>query len=304
MLLTLTASCLKSLLLPAGRGKKPQLDLLELPSFAKGTLGLGGLNLTTDLLVGADRARLDQVRERTDKAGCSCLLLIEAEAQKFGDKSAATAGAATDRMRRVVEAAHILGCSAAAVRITADDTDDALAIVAQRLKPVVERAEKLDLNLLVSPTVGLTSRAERVTELLKKVGGFRIGTFPDFQTAAGLKDPEGYLHRITPYATVVSASTVKLTALATRKGKKHDAATEEFSHEPYDLKVLVKAIEAVGYDGPLAIDFRGEGDPVAGVSASRLALLSALGEHPADLEEDEIEEDEEAAAPDTDEEEA
>lgn len=291
MLLTLSASCLKTLVLPQGRGKKPQIDLLDLPSYTKNTLGLGGLNLSTDLLVGADRARLDLVRERTDKAGCSCLLLVEADPQKFGDKSAANATAAAERMRRVVEAAHILGCSAAAVRITGEDTDEVLAAVAQRLKPVVERAEKLDLNLLVSPAPGLTSRPERVTELLKKIGGFRIGTFPDFQTASAAKDPAAYLHRITPYATVVSASTVKLVSQGSRKARKGEAPPpEEFGHEPYDLKLMVNAIAAVGYDGPLAIDFRGEGDPVAGVAASRLALLSALGEHPADLAADEDDE--------------
>lgn len=287
MLLTLSASCLKSLVLPAGRGKKPQIDLLDLPAYTKGTLGLGGLNLSTDLLVGADRARLDIVRERTDKAGCSCLLLVEADAQKFGDKSPANAAAATDRMRRVVEAAHILGCSAAAVRITADDDDEVLATVAQRLKPVVERAERLDLNLLISPGPGLTARPERVTELLKKIGGFRIGTFPDFQSASTAKDPAAYLHRITPYATVVSASTVKLVSQGPRKGRKGEPAhPDEFAHEPYNLKTMVDAIAAVGYDGPLAIDYRGEGDPIAGIAASRLALLSALGEHPADLAED------------------
>ena len=47
-------------------------------------MGLGGLNLSTDLLVGADRARLERVRERSDRASCSCLLLIESEAQAFG----------------------------------------------------------------------------------------------------------------------------------------------------------------------------------------------------------------------------
>lgn len=291
MLLTLSASCLKSLLLPQGRGKKPQLDLLELPSFVKGTLGLGGLNLSTELLAGADRTRLDNVRERTDKAGCSCLLLIEAEPQRFGDKSAAAAAAAAERMRRVVEAAHILGCSAAAVKIAADDDDALLATVATRLKPVVERAEKLDLNLLISPHTGLTERPERVTELLKKVGGFRIGTYPDFQAAAAAKDPAAYLHRITPYATVVSGSTIKLVSQGTRKAKRGGVPPpEEFAHQPYDLKVLVNALLAVGYDGPLGIDYRGEGDPVAGVAASRLALLSALGEHPADLEDDDDDE--------------
>lgn len=284
MLLTLNATCLRSQLIPSGRSKKATMDLLDLPAFTRQTLGLGGLNLTTDLLAGADRARLEKVRERTDKAACSCLLLIELEPQRFGEPGEARAEAAAERTRRVIEAAHILGCSAASIQVVAEDDDAVLTRVAARLKPVVERAEKLDLNLLISPMKGLTSRAERVTELLKKVGGFRIGTFPDFQTASLQKDPSAYLHRLTPYATVVSASTHTFTSTPKKRG-----TGEDLAHQPYDLKLMVDAIEGVGYDGPLAIDFRGEGDPTTGIIRSRTMLHAALGEGPIDLDELEAE---------------
>ncbi len=284
MLLTLNATSLKSLLMPPGRSKKPAMDLLDLPAFTRQTLGLGGLNLSTDLLAGADRARLEKVRERTDKAACSCLLLIEPEPQKFGEGGETKAEAAAERTRRVIEAAHLLGCSAASIHVVAEDDDAVLARVAARLKPVVERAEKLDLNLLIAPMKGLTSRPERVTELLKKVGGFRIGTFPDFQAASAQKDPSAYLHRLTPYATVVSASTMHFTSTVKKRG-----SGEELAHSPYDLNLMVKAIEGVGYDGPLAIDFRGDGDATTGVLRSKTMLLNALGEGPIDLDELEAE---------------
>src|SRR5215831_18800610 len=105
MLLTLTASSLRSVLLP-GRGKKPKMDLLDLPTFARENLGLAGINLSTDLLVGADRSRLESVRERADRASCACLLLVETEVQPFAGEK--TGQGAVDRMLRVVEAAHIL----------------------------------------------------------------------------------------------------------------------------------------------------------------------------------------------------
>jgi hypothetical protein len=130
-------------------------------------------------------------------------LLVEPGALALIDNDAAV-----DRAKRVIAAAQILGCSAAAISVEAPDTDEALAAMATRLRGVVERAEKLDLNLLIAPTKGLTERPERVTELLKKVGGFRIGTYPDFQTAARSSDAPGYLHRLSPYATVISASTL------------------------------------------------------------------------------------------------
>jgi len=283
MLLTLTASSLRSMLLP-GRGKKPKMDLLDLPTYARESLGLAGVNLSTDLLVGADRTRLETVRERADRASCACLLLVESEAQPFGGDK--TGQGAVDRMLRVVEAAHILGCSAAAVRIDAPDDDAAFLRVSTRLRPVMERAEKLDINLLISPFKGLTTRPERVTELLKKVGGFRIGTYPDFQTASESKDPVSYLQRLTPYATAVASSTIKF---VTEKGEEPgpDAVADlPLKHAPYELKPLVDAVISVGYDGPLALDYKGSGDVTMGLLRSRDAIMGALGE-PTGEEEDE-----------------
>jgi hypothetical protein len=309
MLLTLTASSLRSMLLPVGRARKPKLDLLDLPAFTRDTLLLSGFNLSTDLLVGADRTRLESIRERADRFSCSCLLLIESEAHNFGASDEKTALAAAERMIRVLGAAQILGCSAASLKIIASDDDDALARVANRLKPVMERAEKLDMNLVIAPHAGLTARADRVTDLLKKVGGFRIGTYPDFETAThaplvappaktGKEKPAkesakaapepkdaavAYLHRLTPYASAVCASTTGFHGQGAKVKAPAEAAPETLlqsktlAHAAYELRPLVDAVQSVGYDGPLALDYRGPGDPVAGLTLSRLALLTALG---------------------------
>lgn len=278
MLLTLTASCLRPLLLGGAKAKKTaKLDLLDLPVFTREQLGLSGINLSTDLLAGADRARLSTFRDRADRCGCAMLLLIEPELQAFGGSEDAAA-AATQRMLNVVEAAHVLGCTAAAVRVQASDDDAVLVRVAARLKPVMERAEKRDLNLVVSPSAGLTERPERVTELLKKVGGFRIGTYPDFEAASKAKDPSAYLHRLTPYATVVSAATVRFAGKKDEELSPQAVREGKVAHEPYDLKAYVGAITAVGYDGPLGVEYRGSGDVTMGLQMSRESLLAALGQ--------------------------
>lgn len=212
MLLTLNASCLRGQLLGQPGKTPPSLALADLPQYTREVLGLGGLNLTTDLLVGADRRKLEAFRERADRAGCPCLLLIEAQSQNLGTSDAAAAEAAIERMHRVIQAAQILSCTAAALRVEAPDDDNAMQLVWQRLRKIVDRAERLELNLLVSPSKGLTSKPERMTDLIKKVGGFRIGTLPDFQYAreAAGSDDEAvtYLRRITPYASAVLASTL------------------------------------------------------------------------------------------------
>lgn len=270
------------MLLPAPRARKPKLDLVDLPAFTRDTLGLSGFNLSTDLLAGANRSRLESIRERADRASCSCLLLIEPEPQNFGAKEDKVALAAAERMTRVVDAAQILGCSAASLRVEAADDDESLLRVATRLRPIMERAEKLDINLVISPYKGLTVRPERVTELLKKIGGFRIGTYPDFEAAAQVKESVSYLHRLTPYASAVCASTtgfgIGVKGKAILNPKPEEIVDNKQSiHVNYELKPLVEAVISVGYDGPLAIDYRGPGDVVAGITLSRMALRTALG---------------------------
>lgn len=263
-----------------GRGRKPRLTLHDLPVLARETLGFSGVNLSTDLLAGADRTKLETVRERADRASCACLLLVENDPQHFGSMDERVAGSASERMMRVIEAASILGCSAASVPIDAPDDDQSLLRVAQRLRPVMERAEKLDLNLLIAPNKGLTSRPERVTELLKKVGGFRIGTYPDFQAASESKDASAYLHRLTPYATCVSASTVQFVPETGSEPAPDlaDLLAKPVKHLPYDLRQMVDAVMSVGYDGPLGVDYRGAGDVTNGLILSRELLSKILAE--------------------------
>ncbi|MDP1661182.1 MAG: hypothetical protein Q8L55_04625, partial [Phycisphaerales bacterium] len=187
-------------------------------------------------------------------------------------------------------AAHWMGCSAFAVPVLAPDTEDALEQAADRLKSVARKAEKLDLNLCISPAAGLTKTPERVGELLKKIGGFRIGTMPDFAAAADSADRIAYLRRLVPYASMVLATGVKFEAVgapaakaeAEPKGKASKAKGRgkakpvepdddepgvpvEVRHTAYELREMASVLVSVGYEGPIAIDFRGTGDPVPGI---------------------------------------
>ncbi len=277
MLLTLSANSLRALL-AKGKTGKSKLDLLDLPTVAREELGLHGLSLATEHLAGLARDKYDRLRERADKAGCACLLLVESEAQALGDASEATGRACVDRLIRVIQAGSILGCNAVAVRPQGADNPEVFQRTVDRLKKAVERAERLEVNVLIWPGAGLTSTSERVTEIIKKVGGFRVGTLPDFETAAAMPDPVGYLRRITPYASAVLAATQKF---AGPKGKKLEdevpANADGLEHGPYELGGLIESILSVGYDASLSIDYRGTGDPKLGVLRSRVAFERLLG---------------------------
>ncbi len=273
MLLTLSASCIRHLLTP-GKTGKARLSLADLPDYTRQTLGLHGLNLPTDLLAGLSRAQIERLRERADKAGAACLVLIEHDPLAFGVTEDSGASVAMDRLRRVIQAGQLLGCNAVAVRAAGPDEPAVLQRTAERMRRVVQGAEKLELNVLIWPSDGLTNTPERVTELIKKIGGFRVGTLPDFRSAAASPDPVAYLRRLTPYASLVSATTQKFVSA---KGDAEPDADQPVKHAPYELKPMVDAILSVGYDGTLAVDYRGSGDATLGVVRSRKIFESLLG---------------------------
>lgn len=262
MLLTLTANALRSRISSpkgGGRGRGgggadgDKMTVTDLPRFARQELGLFGLNLSTNLLVGADLARLDAIRESADKASCPCLVLSESEVQPFGTLRDEVGDAAVARVIKVVQAAHRLGCNSIGLSISGEDSEEGVDFAIERLRKVMATAERLEVNILLSPAPGMTADPDHLTDMIKKVGGFRIGTFPDFETASRAKDPGQYLRRLTPYAAAITAAMVRM-----KPGKKPGT----FTHEPYDVSEYVKIIQAVGYTGTLALDYRGEGDAV------------------------------------------
>lgn len=200
------------MLKPASKGAKPALALTDLPNYTREVLGLRGLSLSTDLLVGADRKMLDTLRERGDKAGCACLTLVEPPSLKINATSETAVAGIIDRMSRVVQAAQILGCSSAAFHVEGVTTEKDREIAAGRLKQIVQRGEKLDVNILLGPAPGTAIEPDMLTDVLKRVGGFRVGTFPDFESASKAKDPLTYLRRLSPYASAVCAATVAFEA--------------------------------------------------------------------------------------------
>ncbi len=209
MLLTLGVNSIRSML--KGRGSaKPKLELADIPRFARDELGLNGLTMSTEFLAGASRDQIAGLRDAGDKAGCATLLLVEPDPLPFAEPSDKKGQQAIDRMIRVVQAAQLLGCSSAAMSVKGKDDDDSFERAADRVREVVEKAERMEVNLLIRPCKGLTEKPDRLIELIKKIGGFRIGSLPDFEDASASDDPAAYLRRITPYASALLVSTVEL----------------------------------------------------------------------------------------------
>ena len=261
MLLTLSTGSLRRRLSSNGRSG---MSMFDVPEFVIRQLGLHGLNVQASMLSGWSLEDLDRFRDCADKAACPCLVLVEDAPLAFADKSEEVRSKAADRVRRVAVAANRLGCSAIAIHIDAPDSDDAFDAALAQIKNLMPAVERLELNVLIAPSNGLTSTTERLTSIIKRVGGFRIGSLPSFRAAAesGGGDPIETLRKLAPYAGAIEASVEAFT----RKGE----------HKTYDLAACVSAVRSVGFVNTLAIDYCGDADPVPTIEMARDILQKAI----------------------------
>ena len=261
MLLTLSSGSLRKQIKANGKGG---LTMFDLPTFVIKQLHLHGLNLPASMLSGWSLEDLDRLRDRADKAACPCLVLIGDTPLAFGDADPGVRKAAVERVRRLAVAANRLGCNAIALYCDAPDTPAAFDTVADEIKALMPSVERLELNVLIAPHSGLTRTTEKLTALIKRIGGFRIGSLPSFAAAAdvGAGDPTECLRKLAPYAGAIHATVSGFSKKGVHKG--------------YDLAACVTAIRSVGFLNTLAIDYAGEGDAVAEIELARDILQKAI----------------------------
>lgn len=266
MLLTLSAGSVRPMIKSNGAAS---FTMLDVPAFAIKELRLHGLNIPASMLCGWSLEDLDKLRDRADKAACPCLVLIEDTALPLASPDDAKRRAAVQRVQRLAVAANRLGCNAVALKCDAPDTPEAFDLAADEIRALMPAVERLELNVLLSPHQGLTQTTEKLTALIKRVGGFRIGSLPSFAAAAAIGggDPIEGLRKLAPYAGAIHASVEGFN----RKG----------AHKTYDLAACVTAIRSVGFLNTLAIDYAGTENPVPIIERARDVLQAAIDDESA-----------------------
>lgn len=220
-------------------GRNP-LDRCDLPRYAIEELGLRGLSIATTILSGCSPRELDRFRDEADRVHCPCLTMVESAPLAVDQAAGSLSEAASDRLQRLGFAASRLGCAGLAVTVAADAKSD-LDRIASALRLGVQLIERFELNLLVTPAArGPLASSEGVIDLIRRVGGFRIGCMPTFGHAAASEDGEATLRRLAPYA---SAMVADLDPLTVAKGGSFDER----------LAGWVRAVRTVGFASTLAL---------------------------------------------------
>ena len=257
MLLALSAGSLRGALT---RAKSP-LALHDLPAFVREELDLRGLNLPTDLLAGRPPADLDRIRDRADRVGCPCLMLVETDPLDLAGADAKQA-AAMERLRRLGTAAHRLGCAFLGLKLKDISSPAQMDRVATGLRAALSEMDRWEVNLLLQPHGGVLEKGEPLVELVKKVGGFRIGALPSFLHAHESGKMRDMLRRLAPYAQAMIAEI-----------RGFDAKGE---HADWSLETCIETLRAVGFNNMLSLEWSGKADGVKHLIRAREVLTEAL----------------------------
>ena len=155
----------------------------------------------------------------------------------------AGAEASIERIRRLSVAANRLGCNAIAITPTFPNNQHEVDEMVERIRSAMQGVERLELNLLLQPTEGMTSDPDKHIEIIKQIGGFRIGALPTFEFAAATGDGIDALRKLAPYAGGIVAD------FPCGRGKKK-----------IDLVEGLAAVLEVGYSNTIALNYTGKGN--------------------------------------------
>lgn len=245
------------------------LGLLDLPAFFAGELGVKGMSIPASMLSGLGVNELEAIRDASDKARCPALLLIEDQPLGLADADPEIRTQAVDRIRRLSSGAGYLGCAQLGLSIEGEDGDDRFELTASSVRQVMDSDQRFEVGVLLESRPGLTADPNRLTDLIKKVGGFRIGSLPDFRFAHDSGDFEGTLRRLAPYA-----GTILATVGASRRGEKPTSVAKD--RTPYDLLAGLEAVLAVGYQHAICLDHAGGPNAATAISEARQQIEDFL----------------------------
>lgn len=216
-------------------------DILEVPRVSAETLDLRGVMIDAKHLAGWGVESYDSFRNCGDKSKSPCLLVRDNTPMDLLGASET----ALERIQRLSVAANRLGCNAISITPMFPDDKESADKIVNNLRSAMAGVERLELNLLLQPCEGLSSNPDELIEIIKQIGGFRIGALPTFSAAGATGNGIEALRKLAPYAGGIVAD------FPTGRGKKNIDPVEG-----------LQAVREVGYSNTIALNYLGKGDAI------------------------------------------
>ena len=210
-----------------------------------------------------DAKYLGEMKKRAADQGVKSLLIMCDREGNIGDPDAAKRKQTVDNHRKWLDAAKFLGCHSIRVNAGSSGTwDEQVKLAADGLSRLTAIGAKMGLNVIVENHGGLSSNADWLEEVIKKVGHKRCGTLPDFGNFR-IKPGESYdsyrgMQKLLPFAKGVSV--------------KDRVWDDKGKQSALDYDRMLKLVHASGFRGYCGIEFGG----YANLTASRKKLQTAI----------------------------
>ena len=216
-----------------------------------------------------DNAYLTELKKRAADHGVKSLLIMVDREGNLGDPDNAKRSQAIQNHYKWVEAAAFLGCHSIRVNAASSGSwDEQLELAADGLARLTDFAEKHQLHVIVENHGGLSSNAEWLVGVMKKVDHPHCGTLPDFGNFR--IEPDVWYDRykgvelLMPYAQAVSAKSYFF-------ADGRDVYT--------DFHRMMKIVTDAGYHGYVGIEWEGQQmDEFSGIRATKKLLEDVRSE--------------------------
>lgn len=218
---------------------------LDFPRVAREVYGIGGIEYVNSFFKdkARDEAYLKDLKKRCGDYGVTSVLIMCDGEGAIGDPDAAKRAQTVENHHRWVECAKYLGCHS--IRVNAQSSgsrEEQAKLCADGLARLGEYGAKHGINVIVENHGGLSSMADWLVDVMKRVDMPNVGTLPDFGNFYEYSRYKG-TREMMPFAKAVSA-----------KSHAFDAAGNETTK---DFEVLMKIVKLGRYRGWVGIEYEG-----------------------------------------------
>lgn len=245
--------------------QKRTLTNLDFPKVAHDN-GIEGLEFVNQLWAAPTQGYLTSLKKRMKDNGCKGVLIMCDEEGSMGHSNKPDRMRAADNHVKWLDSAAELGCHSIRVNmypekqpVTPAEIDSFLDYCSESFTKLCGYAKDRSLNVIIENHGGISSDADVLVRLMKKVNLPNFGLLPDFGNFGPKQDRFEGVRKMMPYAKGVSFKCFDFGA----DGKE----------TKFDMDRMMKIVLDSNYSGFVGIEYEGERMPeMDGIAAGKKYL--------------------------------
>jgi sugar phosphate isomerase/epimerase len=241
----------------------------DFPRVAREEFDIDAIELVNQLMEGHDAESIAALKRQAGDCGVRVLLIMCDDEGDLSDLDRAARLTAARNHFKWVDAAAALG--AAAIRVNTGGEGrpldaEAVCRCAEACREIIEFAAPRNIAVLIENHGGLSSRVDRILDLMRAVDHPLFGTLPDFGNFPPGVDRYDAVQQMMPYARAVSAKCL-------------DFDEQSGAETTIDFPRMIAIVRGAGYRGPIGIEYEGERlDEFEGVRRCKALLGRCAGQ--------------------------